>query len=330
MTRQKDLISWLLEESHPAARYLALRDLMGTDVPAEDLIPAKERVLKWKPLRQLLDLQKEDGSFKSTEKKPTAVPIFAALELMDKCGLDKSNEHVAKAHDYLAENHVVDGAISYTRGGSGVLPCYVGKVTYPLVHMGFLESDIVKGAVDWILDYQRFDHKKTRAGGEKKWRFKAVNHWGGCWFSVSCYHGVIATFRTLAAIPPRKRSDDVKSRIQDAVQYLRIHRAYKKSKEDKPLTRYLTQFFLYGSYRSHLIDVLDGLANADRELVKEAWVKEALEAVESLTTTGRVPLVKNYSTKIVDPLPLERVGRPSKLLTYQWLILKKNFGLREQ
>lgn len=330
MTRQKNVMSWLLEESHPAARYLALRDLVGTGVSRDDLIAAKERVPEWKPLKRILDRQKEDGSFKSTEKKPTAMPTFAALELMDKCGLDKSDEHVTKAHDYLAENHVVDGAISYTRGGSGVLPCYVGKVTYPLVHMGFLESDIVKGAVDWILDYQRFDHKQTRAGGEKKWRFKAVNHYGGCWFSVSCYHGVVATFETLAAIPPRKRSDDVKSRIQDAVQYLRIHRAFKKSKEDKPLFRHLTQFFLYGSYRSHLIDVLHALTNADRELVKETWVKEALEAVESLTITGRVPLVKNYPTKIVDPLPLERVGSPSKLLTHQWLVVKKSFGLLEQ
>jgi hypothetical protein len=330
MTRQKDVMSWLLEETHPAARYLASRDLVATRVSKNDLAALKERVPEWRPLKRILDRQKEDGSFKSTEKKPTALPTFAALELMDKCGLDRNDEQVAKAHDYLAENHIVDGAISYIRGGSGVLPCYVGKITHPLVHMGFVDSDIVKGAVDWILDYQRFDHKKTRAGGEKKWRFKAVNHYGGCWFSVSCYHGVVGTLRALAAIPPRKRSNDVKSRIDDAVQYLRIHRGYKKSKEDKPLTRFLMEFFLYGSYRPHLIDTLDGLANADRGLLKETWVKEALEAVDSLTTTGRVPLVKNYPTKLVDPLPLERVGRPSKLLTHQWLVVKKGFGLREQ
>ncbi|MEE8182992.1 MAG: hypothetical protein V3T94_02450, partial [Thermoplasmata archaeon] len=90
MTRQKDLMSWFLEESHPAARYLALKDLVGTGVSRDDLIAVKERVPEWRPLKRILDRQNEDGSFKSTEKKPTAVTTFAALELMDKCGLDKS------------------------------------------------------------------------------------------------------------------------------------------------------------------------------------------------------------------------------------------------
>ena len=60
-------------------------------------------------------------------------------------------------------------------------------------------------------------------------------------------------------------------------------------------------------------------------LAGEAWVQEALETVEQAAEDGRLTLVKNYPTKLSDPLPFEPVGEPSRFLTCQRLRVKRKF-----
>ena len=149
----------------------------------------------------------------------------------------------------------------------------------------------------------------------------------GCWRSVSCYHGVVASLGALARVPARFRSHEHKARLEEALRYLEIHRVFKKSACDKPLFRHLTQFFLFGGCRSHLIEVLDAIADAGPGLVRTPWVREAVAAVDELRVDGTVILAKNYPTKLVDPLPFEPLGKPSPFLTYDWLRVKQKFGL---
>jgi hypothetical protein len=139
----------------------------------------------------------------------------------------------------------------------------------------------------------------------------------------------VATLLALASVPPQARSRRGRQRLSEAVRYLAIHEGYRKSTSGRPLFRHMTQFFLHGNYRFHLLDVLEGLSLADRRLVREGWVRRALSDVERLLVDGRVPLVKNYDTKMegLDPLPLEPVGEPSPLLTIQWLRIRQRFGL---
>ena len=131
----------------------------------------------------------------------------------------------------------------------------------------------------------------------------------------------------LSAVPPRRRSKEIKARLGDAVEYLRIHRVYKKSASDEPLFKHMTQFFLTGGYRFHLIDVLQGLADTDRRLTRKPWVAEAVAAVDAHAINGRIPLAKNYKNELIEPLPLEPTGKPSRFLTYQWHRVKKQFGI---
>jgi hypothetical protein len=42
---------------------------------------------------------------------------------------------------------------------------------------------------------------------------------------VSCYHGVAGAFRALAAIPPEPRSTEIRERLDETIEYLRIRRA---------------------------------------------------------------------------------------------------------
>lgn len=328
---QSSIIQWLSSPDNPPVRYLTARDLLPRRPAERTLKSLRRKALDWKPLQEILALQQEDGGFPTPagKKTSTAEPTYNALSLMNLCGMDIRDAPVCRGFEHVTGRYLVKGTFSYTTGGSGILPCYVGLFTKVFIDMMGTEDPAVRSSIQWIVDFQRFDHKKTRSGGRKKWSYKAVDSYGGCWWSVSCYHGVVATFAALAAIPPRRRSSTVEARLKAAVRYLTIHRVYKESGQDKPLFRHMTQFFLSGGYRSHLIDVLEGIAGADPTLIKQQWVREAVDTVDAIAAQndGRIPLVKNYNTKLVDPLPFEPVGKPSRFLTYRWLRVRQRFGL---
>ncbi len=318
------LLEWLSTPSNPPVRYLTARDLVEPRPATGTLKGLREEILAWEPIQRILALQLEDGSFPKGQKTPTAQPTFWALRLMHRCGLDVTDEPVARVVDYLTENHLSKGALSYTTGGSGVLPCYLGVVVTSLIKMGALDTDIVQSSIQWLIDHQRFDHKTTRAGGDNTWPYKAPENYG-CWDTVSCYHGVAGAFRAFAAIPPMRRSADVNQRLVEAVEYLRIHHLYKKSAIDRPLFRHMTQFFLVGDYRSNLLDMLEGVADTDPGLIHQDWIQTAVTDMDNLTSNGRVTLTKNYGKKLIDPIPFEPIGAPSRFLTYQWLGIRSTF-----
>lgn len=318
------LLEWLSSPTNPSVRYLTARDLLRPHPSAGALRELRRQIFDWDALQQVLALQLPDGSFPYGQKTPTAQPTFWALSLMHRCGLSVDDEPAARALDYLTAGHLGKGALSYTSGGSGVLPCYLGVVTAAVIGMGGFDSELVQSSITWLVDHQRFDHKDTRAGGAGVWPYKAPANYG-CWDTVSCYHGVAGAFRAFAAIPPENRSADVQERLAAAVEYLRIHRLYKKSTADRPLVRHLTQFFLVGDYRSDLLDMLQAVADADPHFIGEDWVRDACDDMEGLTDAGRVPLVKNYGRKLIDPIPFERVGASSRFLTYQWLRIRRTF-----
>ena len=226
-------------------RYLTARDLRRPPASADSLAALREQVPAWAPLQRILALQHGDGSFAARGNPADARRTFWALLLMQRCGLDARDEPVARAIEYLNQRHRTAGAISCTTGGSGVLPCYLGVVTTAPIKMGALDTEIVRSSIRWLTGHQRFDHKATRAGGDEHWPYKAPGNYG-CWQSVSCYHGAAGAFRAFAAIPSERRTPQMRQRLDEAIEYLRIHRLYKTSKTGRPLFRHMTQPFLIG------------------------------------------------------------------------------------
>ncbi len=319
-------LEWLMSPNCPPIRYLTARNLNPNPTPESELKSLRHEIVEWEPLQQILRLQRADGSFPPGQKTPTAQPTFTALTLLQRSALDVTDEPVQRTVDYLTANHLNKGALSYTSGGSGILPCYVGTVTLALIKMGALDTELAQSSIQWFVDHQRFDTRTSKAGGENSWPYKAPQNYG-CWQNVSCYHGVAAAFRAFAAIPTTQRSTDVQVRLDEAIDYLRPRRLYKKSSSDQALFRHMKQPFLVGDYRFDLLDMLSGIADADPTLAHEDWVSEAIDDMNELAIDGRVVLVKNYGRKLIDPIPLEPIGQPSRFLTYEWLQTKRLLGL---
>lgn len=199
----KAVLEWLASEDHPAARYLVARDLLSA--PSGELDRWHEAVTTWAPLAAILALQGADGSFPSHTKQAPMGNTFAAIRLMERCGMDVRDEPVARVIGLLEDGYAGHGAVSYNSGGSGILPCYVGLVTRALSRMGASDSPVVTHSLDWIVRHQRYDRREFRAGGAEQWTYRAVNNYG-CWDSVSCYHGVVGTLGALAAVPADMRN----------------------------------------------------------------------------------------------------------------------------
>ena len=318
-------LEWLSDPSNPPVRYLTALNLADTPPSDAELAHMRAEIFGWPPLLQILDLQLDDGGFPYPQKTHTAQSAFSALELMARCGLEIDDEPVARTVDFLANRHMKGGVVSFTGGGSGALPCYAGSVAHALIRMNGVEHEIVQSALRWLIAHQRFDHKELRAGGEAEWKYKAPVTYR-CWESVSCYHGVAAAFRAVAAVPSAQRTADMNEMLRNALEYLRIHRLYKKTTTDRPLFRHMTEFFLVGDYRSHLLDMLQGIVDADPALIREDWVREAVADMEAHTRDGRVPLAKNYGKRLADPIPLEPAGESSRFLTYQWMLIRRRLA----
>jgi hypothetical protein len=120
-------------------------------------------------------------------------------------------------------------------------------------------------------------------------------------------------------------NDDLTIILDEAIGYLRIHRLYRKTSNGAPLFRHMTQPFLIGDHRSSLLDMLQGIADADPRLIAEPWVRDAVEDMNGLTVDGKVVLARNYGRRLIDPIPFEQLGRPSRFLTYQWLCVQRAF-----
>jgi len=207
------------------------------DAHAVKVLRMRAEALQWTPVRQIVELQGEDGSFPGRDGRGRAEATVNALHLMARCGMRAGDDPVDRALAYIEGRHTFQGAYSWVNGGSGVLPCYVGLFAHTLIRLAGAEA--AASQLSWICDHQRFDHRD----------------------------------------------------------------------------------------RLHLIDVLEALSMADPSLGEEDWVAEAMQTVESTLLDGKVPLVKNYPSKLVDPIPFEAVGQPSRFLTLQWLLVKRRFGL---
>ncbi len=140
------LLNWLSSSANPVVRYLTALHLKRLS-SIRTIKSLRRQMLNWEPWTRILALQKEDGSFPSPDGKPTAAPTFVVICLADRCGMDVSDTPVASALAYLCGRHAEKGAFSHNRGGSGILPCYLGLLIRSCIRMGGLNIPGVEASL---------------------------------------------------------------------------------------------------------------------------------------------------------------------------------------
>jgi hypothetical protein len=135
-----DPLPWLLEEdeSQPAVRYFALRDLVGKPETDREARAAKKAIMVTGPVPAILSAQNKAGYWGD----PTVVyekytGTVNQVTFLAQLGADGADPRVRAACEYVLSRYICDnGGFSITALPSKFIHCYAGNLEAALVDFG--------------------------------------------------------------------------------------------------------------------------------------------------------------------------------------------------
>lgn len=319
---REDPLPWLLDQSTPAVRHLALRQLLGLPADAPDVVEARRASLVADPIAAILAAQHPDGYWEkpgpgyATKYRGTVWQLI----FLDQLGADAADERVKRACAYvLAHSQASTGGF----GASGridaeapprsaVIHCLNGNLLRALIGFGYIDDERVQRAIEWEARAITGDGvDRWYASGTKGPGFACAANEG-----LPCAWGAVKALAGLARIRPERRSSLVATAIDAGVELLLSR---DPAAADYPMgwgnTRPSRSWFRLGFPSGYVADVLQVV-----EVLSElghAGDPRLGRAIEWLLakqdSQGRWRNEYAYNTKTwVD---IERQGAPSKWVT---------------
>ena len=324
----KDPTCWLLENKNPSIRYYTLTELLNKSEKDEQVKTIKDKIMKEGPVLKILNKQTKEGYWESPERayiakyKGTVWQLIILAEL----GAKKEDKRITCACEFILNNlqDFRNGGFSIwhsfkTGGGrySGVIPCLTGNMIWSLIKFGYLDDIRVQNGISWITTYQRFDDGIDQR--PKGWPYDKAT---SCFSNHSCHMGIVKALKALAEIPIEKRSKDVSTTIDLAVEYLLIHHIHKRSHNLKKVSK--PGWLRFGFPLMYQTDVLEILGILAKLGCKDSRMKEAIDLVVSKQDEeGRWKLESTFNGRFQTNIELK--GEQSKWITLKALTVLKNF-----
>jgi hypothetical protein len=322
MNIDENTLKWLLEGNNPSVRYYAMKKLMKLKARDNELVDARKQIMISGIVPDILEKQNEDGSWGDPEKfytmkyKGTVWQLLILAELR----ADPEDLRVKRACEFILRMSQVaeNGGFSTEYGkksGAGlpskVIPCLTGNMTWALIKLGYMEDVRVQASIDWIVKNQRADD-----GDKPKlpdWEYE--NRYA-CFSRHTCFMGIVKSLKALASIPEEQRSDAVKSKIDELVEFILIHHIFRRShdlkKDSKPGWKRLGFPLMY---QTDVLEILEILIDLD---VKDQRMDEAMNLLKGKQMAdGRWELQNSYNGKLI--VDIEKKGEPSKWITLKAL-----------
>jgi len=325
-----DPTDWLLEEDNPSVKYLTLREILEKSEASPELKAARRNIMETGIVPRILEKQlpggyweKEEDFYIRTKYRGTAWQLIILAELL----ADGQDPRIKEACEFILawSQDRESGGFSYRgskgKGGqhSGVIPCLTGNMTWCLIRFGFLDDPRIQRAIDWITDHSRFDDGVGKP--PDTWPYDRFEQ---CWGKHTCLPGVVKGLKALAELPPAKRDQNTKVFLQDAAEFILMHRLYKKShdpsKAVKPKWTKLWFPWMWDVDVLELLLILTGLG------YREPRMQDAVNLVLSKQDDrGRWNLEMTYNGRF--QVNIEQKGKPSKWVTLNALrVLKRYYG----
>jgi hypothetical protein len=302
------VLTWLLEKSEPAARYLTSHDLVVPRPSERALARLRAAVPEQGWAAKILGRQRQ-GSYWAT-KKTCYLPKFSAtiwqLQVLADFGLTRRDPRIANAVELWFDLHLADDggytpwsrkeAAQYWRThfrrrasfmNNGHL-CTTGNMVRSLIRLGYLRDERVQSAIRWLLKTQ---------------------YWDGGWDCFGREAGTIDAWEAmsgLAEIPPDRRSQEVKAALALGAEFFLERRLLHEG------PRFERWYWLRYPWHYHYdvlvgLDFLTALGHG-----KDPWMAEALDHLESKRLPdGRWALDHTNGNMVV-----ESRGKPSKMITF--------------
>jgi len=326
-------IPWLIEpdNTQPAIRYFALRDILGKSSNDRDVKAALAANMLYGPVPKILAAQKQEGYW----DKPGAGygPKYHgtqwAIVFMAQLGADGADSRIKKGCEYLLSHAIaVNGSLSMTGAPSGSVHCMAGNLGAALVDLGWLDDKRLKIALEWLAQTitgegvaditNRDTNKRYYKSGNSDPLFACSINIG-----LPCAWGAIKAMLALSKVPPAMRTQRMQTAIQAGIAFLLSH---DPAVADYPFgmgKRPNSGWFKFGYPIGYITDFLQNLeVLAALGQAQDPRLAHALESVISKQDEqGRWILEYSYNGKTwVD---IEEKGQPSKWVTLRALRVLK-------
>ena len=151
---RKDSVLWLLESENPGVRYLALRDLLDLDPDDGKLKSARKAAHKEGPIAEVLSQMNQEGYW--VKAGPGYNPKYRstvwAMILLAQLGASANEDkRIEQACSYLLD-HMTEGSqfTSTTSGApSGTIDCLQGNLLWSLMELGY-DDPRMGTAYEWM------------------------------------------------------------------------------------------------------------------------------------------------------------------------------------
>ena len=329
---EANTLDWLLEKRNPSVRFLTLIDVLDRPETKSEVLKAKKMVMESMLVKGILAKQNALGywekpkNFYRTKYKGTVWQLIILAEL----GASGEDEWIRKACEFILENSQ-DGESggfsigSNTRTGHderlGVIPCLTGNMVWSFIRFGYLDDPRVQKGIHWITNFQRFDD----GGGQapKGWPYEK---WEICWGKHTCHMGVVKSLKALAEIPVGQRTKEVKSTIEQGVEFLLKHHVHKRSHNLGRLSK--PEWTKFGFPRMYQTDVLEILGILTQLGCRDDRMQEAIDLVLSKQDErGRWTLESSNNNRY--HVDIEEKGKVSKWVTLKALRILKRFVVED-
>jgi hypothetical protein len=321
-TVNSDPVPWLLEpdETNPAIRCFALRDLLDQPETDPEVREAKAAIMRAGPVPTILANRHPDGYW--VRPGPGYSPSYTStvwqIIILADLGADGTDARVRQSCDYLlSQCQSRSGGLAYNATPSGVWHCLNGSLVHAFLALDLpAEDERIQQALDWqaraVIGEGATYHKSGTTGPG----FGCVAN-----KTLPCAWGAIKALKAFSLLPPESRTPCIHKAIDAGVDFL-LSRDLARA--DYPYQeRISSNWFKFGyplSYTSDILETLEVLACLG--VATDPRLANAIEFVLSgQDDDGRWKLERTLNGKMwVD---IERKGEPSKWITLRALRVLK-------
>jgi hypothetical protein len=326
-----DSVSWLLEpdETQPAIRYYALRDILDRDENDKEVKAAKAAIMASGPVLVILEgyWNKPGFSFRPKYRR-TEYTLINMAQL----GADGADPRIRAGCEILLSRYIdSNGGLSFTGIPSDFNYCTAGIMGATLIDFGWLDDRRLQRAMEWLAQTITGEGGADASSRDTKRRnYKSRNSaplfvcpLNG---NLPCAWGAIKAMLALSKVPPAQRTRNMHEAIKLGMDFLLSNDPavadYPFGRGNKPSSRWFTFFYPLGTSADILqnLEVLAALGQAQNPRLANALAL----VISKQNQQGRWPLEHTY----VDIQ--EKKGQPSKWITLRALrVLKAAYPEKE-
>ena len=313
----KSVMEWLTEPEQPAARYLAMRDLMGAS--GSELRDAWKEIPARGWVGQILRERHEGGYWAGAGNlyRPKYLSTNWMLLALSDLGVTRELPWLAESAEMWRDTYArPDGGFDQPGAEKSEL-CLVGNTARALVKFGYQDDPKVKRAFEWLVKNQKPN------GGWHCWGKNGV---------IDGWEGMSA----FAVYPREKWTRSMKAAVGRGLEFYLERRLLRQGRRYDPWYRLHFPYHYY-------YDVLVGLefitalgmgddprAAAAVKVIKQKrlrgsrWLMDAVHP--DYLNGGRLPRWWPKYSHRLQPFSLEKAGEPSKMITLRALCVLRRLG----